>query len=65
LLDALLRWALKECPIRAEIYEKCAFPRFRWLRVEIIGDFFYEKVICHRRMNTPQIGRLKFPQFEG
>ena len=21
--------------------------------------------ICHRRMNTPQIGRLKFPQFEG
>lgn len=20
---------------------------------------------CHRRMNTPQIGRLKFPQFEG
>lgn len=20
---------------------------------------------CHCRMNTPQIGRLKFPQFEG
>lgn len=21
--------------------------------------------VCHRRMNTPHIGRLKFPQFEG
>jgi hypothetical protein len=52
LLDALLRWALKECPIRAEIYEKCAFLRFRWLRVEIIGDFFYEKVI-HRSLIDP------------
>jgi hypothetical protein len=47
LLDALLCWALKECPIWAEIYENTTFPRFRWLRVEIIEDFFYEKVI-HR-----------------
>jgi hypothetical protein len=21
-------------------------------------------ISCHRRMNTPQIGRLNFPQFE-
>jgi hypothetical protein len=52
LIDALLCWALKECPNRAEIYENTTFPRFRWLRVEIIEDFFYEKVI-HRSLIDP------------
>jgi len=41
----LLRWALKECEIAAEIYEKCAFPRFPALSVENVEEKISEKVI--------------------
>jgi hypothetical protein len=38
----------------AEIYENCAFTRFRWLSVEIIEENFSEKVI-HRKFILSQI----------
>jgi hypothetical protein len=38
----------------AEIYEKHAFTRFRWLSVEIIEENFIEKVI-HRKFILSQI----------
>ena len=52
--DALPCWALKECEIAAEIYEKHAFTRFRCLSVEIIEENFSEKVI-HRKFILSQI----------
>ena len=38
-------WALKECPALGKIYEKYYFYRLGTLSVEIIEDFFSEKVI--------------------
>jgi len=59
----LLRWALKECVIGAEIYENCAFQRFRRLSVENVEEKISEKVIhslfffaCFTRPETRQSG---------
>jgi hypothetical protein len=62
--DALLRWALKGCESVAEIYEKCAFPRFPAFSVENVEEKICEKVI-HSLLFLPSFHAPKTRQNGG